>query len=309
MGPDNSPSKIESPAPRQTLSYLRGLFDERGIRPKSKLGQNFLIDLNLVDLIVRTAELTLADVAVEIGCGTGSLTARLAELAGAVLAVEVDPAFFELASEMVADRDNVTLFHADALQNKNRLNPEALARLDELRQRPGISRLKLVSNLPYAVATPVITNFLLSELPFERMVATVQWEIAERLLASPGTKDYGALAVLVQSLADVELVRRLAPAVFWPRPAVDSAIVCIRPNAAKRAHVGDVLRFRHFLRDLYTHRRKNLRGALIGWPSGRRSKEKVDYKLIELELDGTVRAEALDREQHLRLMRAFSDEA
>jgi 16S rRNA (adenine1518-N6/adenine1519-N6)-dimethyltransferase len=293
------------PSPRQTLSYLRNLFEERGIRPKSKLGQNFLIDLNLLDLLLRAAELTRDDLVIEVGSGTGSLTARLAEQAGAVLSVEIDPAFFVLTGEAVAGRDNVTLLHADILARKNELNPGVLAALDEVGGRSGCTRLKLVANLPYAVATPVIANFLLVDVPLERMVVTVQWEIAERLLAEPGTKAYGALAVLVQSLADVSLVRRLAPAVFWPRPQVASAIVLIQPNAAKRAHVGDVVRFRNFLRDLYVHRRKNLRGALIGWPHGRRDKEEVDRKLVELGIDGTVRAEALDREQHLRLCAAF----
>jgi 16S rRNA (adenine1518-N6/adenine1519-N6)-dimethyltransferase len=298
-------------APRQTLSYLRKLLDERGIRPKSKLGQNFLIDLNLLDLLLRSAELGPEDLAVEVGGGTGSLTARIAELAGAVLSIEVDPSFYELAKEMVAERPNVVLLHADILKNKNELNSEALQRLAELREKSSCQRLKLVANLPYAVATPVISNFLLSELSFERMVVTVQWEIAARLSAVPGTKDYGALAVLVQSLADVEVIRRLPPSVFWPRPQVESAFVLVRPNTAKRAHVveqvGDVLRFRNFLRDLYVHRRKNLRGALTGWPSGRRSKEDVDAKLAELQIDGTLRAETLDPEQHLRLCAAFPD--
>jgi 16S rRNA (adenine1518-N6/adenine1519-N6)-dimethyltransferase len=297
--------ETESREPRQTLSYLRNLFEERGIRPKNKLGQNFLIDLNLLDLILRSAELTGADLALEIGSGTGSLTARLAEHAGAVVSVEIDPGFFAMTCEAVAGRDNVLLLRADVLRNKNELNPEVLAALDEVRLRSGCRRVKLVANLPYAVATPVIANLLLSEQPVEQMVVTVQWEIAERLLASPGTKDYGALAVLVQSLADVWLVRRLPPAVFWPRPKVASAIVMIRPNAAKRAHVGDVRRFRLFLRDLYVHRRKNLRGALAGLPSGRRDKGEVDRKLAELGLDGTVRAETLDVEQHLRLCAAF----
>jgi 16S rRNA (adenine1518-N6/adenine1519-N6)-dimethyltransferase len=167
--------------------------------------------------------------------------------------------------------------------------------------------LKLVANLPYAVATPVIANLLLSEFSFERMVVMVQWEIAERLQASPGTKDYGALAVLVQSLADVEMVRRVPPAVFWPRPQVASAIVRIRPSATKRQRVGDALRFRTFLRDLYTHRRKNLRGALSTLPSGRRDKADVDRKLAELGLDPTARAEELNIEQHLRLCAAFRE--
>lgn len=294
-----------SPAPRQTLSYLRDLFEAHGIQPKNKLGQNFLIDLNLIDLMVRTAELTSHDLAVEIGSGTGSLTTRLADRAGAVLGVELDTAFFQLVQQAVAGKNNVTLLHADALKGKNELNPAVLAALQELRQRPGINCLKLVANLPYAVATPVIANFLISELPFERMVVTVQWEIAERLTARVGTKDYGSLAVLVQSLADVSIVRRLSPAVFYPRPKVDSAIVLIRPDASKRAHVGDVLRFRNFLRDLYVHRRKNLRSALSSSPQGRRDKAEVDRKLHELGLEGTLRAETLNIEQHLRLCEVF----
>jgi 16S rRNA (adenine1518-N6/adenine1519-N6)-dimethyltransferase len=298
------------PTPRQTLSYLRNLFEERGIRPKNKLGQNFLIDLNVLAVMVRAAELTREDLVVEVGSGTGGLTARLCDAAGAVLSVEIDTAFHNLVSELLGGRPNLVLMHADVLKNKNEINDEVFARLDEMRQRFGCSRVKLVANLPYAVAVPVIANFLLSELPLEREVVMVQWEIAERLMARPGTKDYGSLAVLVQSLADVKPVRRrLPPAIFWPRPQVASAVVLIRPNAAKRAHVvaeaGDVLRFRSFLRDLYVHRRKNLRGALAGSPSGRRPKEEVDQKLAALGIDGTTRAENLDPEQHLRLCAAF----
>src|SRR5262249_17279827 len=116
-------------------------------------------------------------------------------------------------------------------------------------------------------------------------------------------KDYGALAVLVQSLADVELVRKLPPAVFWPRPQVESAIVLVRPNAAKRAEGGDGARFRNFLRDPYAPRPQNLRGALVsmagrGWAGG-------DARLAELGIEGAVRAETLDRGQHLRLSGVF----
>jgi 16S rRNA (adenine1518-N6/adenine1519-N6)-dimethyltransferase len=294
---------------RQTLSYLRNLFEERGIKPKDKLGQNFLIDLNLLDLLLRVAELTTDDLVIEVGTGTGSLTARLAHQAGAVLGVEVDSAFYAMTDETIAGRANVTLLHAEVLKGKNELNPRFLATLEEVRQRSGCQRLKLVANLPYAVATPLIGNLLLTDLSFERMAVTVQWEIAERLTASPGTKDYGSLAVLVQSVADVEIVRRLPPSVFWPRPQVASAFVLIRPSAAKRSHVltqaGSVPAFRTFLRDLYVHRRKNLRGALAGWPGGRRDKADVDRRLTELDIDGSVRAETLDIEQHLRLCAAF----
>jgi 16S rRNA (adenine1518-N6/adenine1519-N6)-dimethyltransferase len=295
--------------PRQTVSYLQKLFRERGIQPKNKLGQSFLIDLNLIDLIVRSAELTPEDLALEIGSGTGSLTARLADAAGAVLSVEVDPAFHALVKELIGRPERVVLLFSDVLKNKNQIHPRVFEALAELQKNSGTGRLKLVANLPYAVATPVISNFLLSDFTFERMVVTVQWEIAERLLAHPGTKDFGALAVMVQSIADVELIRRLGRSVFFPRPKVDSAILRIWPRESKRAKVvnelGNVQRLRHFLRDLYTQRRKILRGALSGLPSGRRDKAEVDRKLAELNIDGTSRAETLDVEQHLVLCQAF----
>jgi len=292
--------------PRQTLSYLRSLLESRGIRPKNKLGQNFLIDLNLLDLIVRTAELSKEDLALEVGSGTGTLTGRLAEGAGAVVSVEVDTAFYMLTSELMQNHPNVRLLHADILKTKNELNPEVLAAVKEEGVKFGCTRRKLVANLPYVVATPVIANLLIGELEIASFTVLVQWEIAERMTAKPGEKEHGALAILMQSLSDISIVRRLPPTVFWPRPQVDSAIVHIVPDAEKRRRVGDPAKFRVFLRDLYSHRRKNLRGALIGWPSGRREKTDVDRKLAELGIDGQVRAEQLCVEEHLRLCEAFA---
>jgi 16S rRNA (adenine1518-N6/adenine1519-N6)-dimethyltransferase len=310
-----------TPSPRQTLSYLRTLFEERGIQPKNKLGQNFLIDLNLLDLVLRSAEISSADLVLEVGSGTGGLTMRLLEHAGAVVSVEIDSAYFSLTEEAVNNhfalfppepgragtpRENVRLIHADVLAGKNTLNPDVLQAVPELSSQATTTNVKLVANLPYAVAVPVLANLLLSDLHVERMVVMVQWEIAERLTACPGSHAYAALAVLVQSLADVTIVRRVPPASFWPRPEVDSAIVQIRPDPARREHVGDVVRFRNFLRDLYVHRRKNLRGALAGLPNGRLPKAEVDSKLAGLDINGTIRAENLDLEQHLRLSQVFA---
>ena len=150
----------------------------------------------------------------------------------------------------------------------------------------------------------MIANFLLSDLPFEDMVVTVQLEIAERLIAQPSTKDYGVLAVLVQSLADITVIRRLPPTVFFPRPQVSSAIIQVRPDADKRAKVGDVLRLRHFLPRSVQPPPQEPPRAPSAMPS-RQSKGDVDRQLAELAIDGTVRAEALDREQHLRLCAVF----
>ncbi len=299
-------------ATRQTQTYLRHLFQERGLRPKNKLGQNFLVDLNLIDFLVNNAELSRDDMVLEVGTGTGSLTAALADQAGAVLSVEIDAAFQEIVRATLAHHAHVRFFHGDILKNKNHLNPEVMARLEEGWKRfqdadiNPRKHLKLAANLPYAVATPVISNLLLTDLPWERLVVTVQWEIAERFIAVPGTKDYGALAILVQSLADVEILRRLPPAVFWPRPQVASAIVRIWPRPQKRAEIPDLMRFRHFLRDLYAHRRKNLRGGLVRLPGQPWDKGTVDRKLAELGLDGNQRAETLDRRTHLRLCAAFA---
>lgn len=301
------PAKPRGPSPRQTLSYLRGLMQNYGLEPKAKLGQNFLIDLNLLDLVCRTAEIGPADAVLEVGTGTGSLTGMMADRAGCVFSVEVDHKFHELAHHLVGGRPNVHLFFGDALASKNTLRTEVVAGWDELARRHGCTRRKLVANLPYVIATPVVSNLLISDIPIDRMVVMVQWEIGERMQAKPGTKDYNALSVLVQSVADVEIVRKVLPSNFFPRPQVDSAIVLIRPNPEKRARVGDVRRFRTFLRDLYVHRRKNLRQALSGWPSGRKDKTAVDAKLAELGFDGSVRAEALDVEQHLRLCAAFGE--
>ena len=308
MPADNpdTPLSPPVPSPRQTLSYLQRLFEAHGLEARSKLGQNFLIDLNLLDLIVRTAEMDRSDAVLEVGTGTGSLSAKLAEHAGAVVTVEIDRSLQPVAKQVVGDRPNVRFVFGDALAKKNELNPDMLAAWDEAAAAAKCTRRKLVANLPYVIATPIISNLLIVRPDVERMVVMVQWEIAERMKASPGTKDYNALSVLVQSLADVETVRKVLPTNFYPRPKVDSAIVLIKPNAEKRARVGDVPRFRAFLRDLYVHRRKNLRQALSGWPDGRKDKAEVDAKLADLGIDGTLRSEVLDVEQHLRLCAAFS---
>lgn len=298
-----------NPSPRQTLSYIKGLLQSRRLIPKNKMGQNFLIDLNLLDLVVRTAELTKEDCVLEVGTGTGSLTTRLADAAGAVLTVELDPEFFEMARQLLAAWSNVRQLKGDALAGKNQLNPDMIARWDALAADKGLTRRKLVANLPYAIATPLIANLIIAGVPIERMVVMVQWEVAERMVAAPGTKDFGALAVLLQSVADTSIVRRIAPSNFWPAPAVDSAVVLIRPNPEKASRVHDLKAWRAFLRDLYTQRRKNLRQALSGWPGGRRDKKDVDAKLAAAGFDGSGRAEALSVEDHLRLWAAFAEPA
>src|SRR5215211_4926503 len=138
------------------------------------MGQNFLIDLNLIDLVVRTAELTKEDCVLEVGTGTGSLTTRLADAAGGVFTVELDPEFFEMARQLLVGWRNVRQLKGDALATKNELNPELVNGWDAFARELGLPRRKLVANLPYAIATPLIANLIIAGLPIERMVALVQ---------------------------------------------------------------------------------------------------------------------------------------
>jgi 16S rRNA (adenine1518-N6/adenine1519-N6)-dimethyltransferase len=300
------PVRHDLPSPRQTLSFLNKLFSAYGLEAKSKLGQNFLIDLNLIDLIARAAAVGPQDAVLEVGTGTGSLTARLAKDAGRVVTIEIDGSLQPVAEQLVGPRPNVLYLKGDCLAKKSVLNPMMIQAWEAAAgEIPGGTR-KLVANLPYVIATPLIMNLLSTEILMANLVFMVQWEIAERMRATVGTKDYNALSVFVQSVADVEVVRKVGPTNFHPQPKVDSAIVKITPNPAKRAKVGNVPAFRDFLRALYIHRRKNLRVALAGAPTGRRDKKTVDAELTVLGIDGNTRAESLDLATHLRLFQAFA---
>jgi 16S rRNA (adenine1518-N6/adenine1519-N6)-dimethyltransferase len=296
------------PARRQTQSYLRNLFARRGIAPQHRYGQNFLIDLNLHELIVNAAAVGPDDVVLEIGPGAGALTALMAERGAAVVAAEIDPAMARLTAEAVEGRLNVRVLNLDALAGKHEIAPEVL---DNVRAGLAVSpekRFKLVANLPYNAATPIISNLLVHPtLCPVQMVTTIQLELAERLRAEPGTEAYGALSVVVQALADVAMVRVLPPSVFWPRPQVESAIVSITPDPAKRALVDDLAWFHTVVRRVFLHRRKNLRRVLYSLWRDRWTKPEVDAMLEDLGLTGMVRAEAMNVEEFLALARALRE--
>ena len=279
---------------RQTRSYLMQLFKQHGFNPRSDLGQNFLIDINLIEFAVRAAELDKNDVVLEVGPGTGGMTTFLAAEAGKVISVEVDRNMFALATAATQNCDNVTLINRDILKNKNRIAPEITELLHaELAARPD-SRLKLVANLPYNVATPVISNLVASDLPWQKMVCTIQLELGEKMIAEPGTSAYGSLSVWLQSQCSVRIIRRLGPKVFWPRPKVNSAIVSIWRHDGRGDKIDNKPFFLDFLRRLFHHRRKLLRRVLVGMYSKQLSKTDVDRLLTEAGLDSDVRAEQLD---------------
>ena len=290
------------PAPvNQTLSFLKRRFEESGIFAQKRLGQNFLIDTNLQNLLVRAADIQANDVVLEVGTGTGSLTVLLAKDAAAVVTVEIDPQLFQLAGEELRHAENVTMLQTDILKKKSLLSPEVLETVErQLQAEPGRC-WKLAANLPFNVATPILTNLLTLDAPPRSMTVTIQKELGDRIVASPGNKDYGALSIWVQSQCQVETIRVLSPAVFWPRPKVYSAIIRLTLDDQLRARIPDRAFFHTFVRSMFFHRRKFLRSELLSAFKGRLGKPEVDAVLQEMDLPPNTRAEQLDVQTMLAL--------
>ena len=292
---------------RQTVSYLTRRFKEVGLNPNSRHGQNFLIDLNLIELLAKSAKLTPDDVVLEIGTGTGSLTGLLATDAAQVVTVEIDGYLYQMAREELEEFDNVTMLHQDALKNKNRFDPRVMEAIQRAMDKVDGSVFKLAANLPYNVATPIISNLLRCEIVPASMTVTIQKELADRILAEPNSKDYGALSVWIQSLCDIELVRVMSPKVFWPRPKVESAILYIEHRPDKRARIADTEFFHQFVRSMFFHRRKFLRSVAISAFKNQLTKPEVDEVLAEMKLGPDARTEQLsvaDMQQMCDLFRA-----
>lgn len=288
-------------AERQTRTRLMDLFREHGFHPNSRLGQNFLIDLNLIEFVVERAELDRSDLVLEVGAGTGGMTTFMAQTAGQVLAVEIDSHMIGLAQPLIDQYPNVTLLHTDVLKNKNHFSPDVLTAVQERLDYPPIEQLKLISNLPYSVATPVVSNLVATDLPWSKMVITIQLELAERMVAQPNTSDYGALSVWLQSQCKVQLLKRLPPTVFWPRPKVDSAFVELNPLPDDQKHVVDRRFFMDFVRRLFTQRRKYLRSVVVGMYRKQISREAIDELLVQMGFSENTRAETLPPEVHVEL--------
>jgi 16S rRNA (adenine1518-N6/adenine1519-N6)-dimethyltransferase len=290
---------------RQTISYLSRRFEEVGLNPNKRHGQNFLIDLNLIQLLARSADIGPNDVVLEIGTGMGSLTGMLADDAAVVITVEIDEYLHQMASEELEDYDNVIMLKQDALKNKNRMHDNVINAIKQQMSEDNDRVFKLAANLPYNVATPIISNFLRSDVIPASMTVTIQKELADRLVAKPGSKDYGALSVWVQSLCDVSIVRIMSPKVFWPRPKVDSAIIHIQHRPERRSAFTDLDFFYAFVRAMFFHRRKFMRSVAVSAFKGQLSKPQVDEVLEQQSISADARTEQLSMQDLQVLCEAF----
>ncbi len=300
-----------------TKSMLKVLFEERGIRIKTQWGQNFLIDQNLLQFIVKTAELSRNDVVLEIGAGTGSLTRLLAQKAGHVFAVEVDRKLFEILEETLKDFNNVTLINRDILKSKHHIQPEIVEAISDhvstANSSTGDSYVKVIANLPYYISTPIIIDLLQEILPIRTMILMLQRDTTDRIMAHPGTKDYGVLSIMTRLFAEVKVLKKLSPQVFWPVPLVDSAIVKMKVN--RHTYVDTIRDYRGFqdvVRSIYSSRRKTISNSLLSLCSShgiKKNETRQDVMAI-LERVGIrpdSRGEELEIEKLIELSNEVSD--
>jgi 16S rRNA (adenine1518-N6/adenine1519-N6)-dimethyltransferase len=262
---------------------------------KKSLSQNFLVDPNLQRKIVEALEPGEGDHVVEIGPGTGALTDHLAGNAKHLTLIELDDALAAELSERYAGRDDVDVVHADALKT----SVAGLA---------GVDRYKVIGNIPYGITTPIIFH-LLDERPRPRVIVlTVQKEVAERLMAAPGTKTYGALTVGLQAVAHVEKLFALPRGVFRPRPDVDSTAIRIVPHSPPPLTDAQEIALRQLTRAAFSRRRKQIQKVLRMAPEYDLSGEQVDAVLKSLRIDPAKRPDALPVADYLTLSAALNDD-
>jgi 16S rRNA (adenine1518-N6/adenine1519-N6)-dimethyltransferase len=265
-------------------SVVRELCERYGIRAAKRLGQNFLIDKNVVDRIIEGAGIEKDDCVIEVGPGMGVLTAAAAEKARRVLAVESDGRFMPLLAETLAEYDNVSVIHGDIL----RVDLRALLRPDE--EDPG--RIKVIGNLPYYITSPIILRFLEEGPPAESLTFMLQREVAERIGARAGERTYGALTVAVRYRCETSLVMQVSREVFMPKPLVDSSVLRFDIRQEKAVAPQSEAAFFAVVRAGFGLRRKTLLNALTGL--GGCDKEEIGRALAAAGIDAARRAETLD---------------
>lgn len=259
---------------------------------QKKYGQNFLIDTGVIDRIIEASGITKEDFVLEIGPGIGTMTQYLCERAGEVVAVEIDRNLIPILSDTLSEYDNVTVLNEDILK----VDINALAG-EHTNGKP----IKVVANLPYYITTPIIMGLFENRVPVDSITVMVQKEVADRMQVGPGTKDYGALSLAVQYYAKPEIITRVPPNCFIPRPNVGSAVIRLTRHSGAPVWVDDEKLMFGIIRASFNQRRKTLVNALNNAPGVLLAKEELQKSLEDLGVPVTVRGEALSLEQFAEL--------
>lgn len=281
--------------PQKTIEVLK----KYQFNFQKKFGQNFLIDAHVLDKIIQAAEITREDFVLEIGPGIGTLTQYLAEAAGQVTAVEIDGHLIPILEDTLSAYDNVTVINQDVL--KLDINQLAM-------EKNGGKPIKVVANLPYYITTPIIMGLFESGVPLKSLTVMVQKEVAERMQARPGGKDYGALSLAVQYYAEPYLAANVPPNCFMPRPNVGSAVIRLTRYETPPVAVKDVHLMFGIIRAAFNQRRKTLVNALANASELSMTKEQVLAALGALGYSKTIRGEALSLKEFAELANYFAKE-
>jgi 16S rRNA (adenine1518-N6/adenine1519-N6)-dimethyltransferase len=282
--------------PTNTIAVL----NRYGFSFQKKFGQNFLIDENVVEKIVRDAGVTKDDFVLEIGPGIGTMTQILCENAREVVAVEIDDKLIPILTEdTLSWYDNVTVIHEDILK----LDIVKLAN-----ERNGGKPIKVVANLPYYITTPIIMGLFESHVPLDSITIMVQKEVADRMQVGPGTKDYGALSLAVQYYAKPQILLNVPASCFMPRPNVDSAVIQLTRYEKPPVEVADEHLMFRLIRASFNQRRKTMTNSVGNSPEMSVSKEQMAAALEKCGLSATVRGEALTLAQFAELANVLSED-
>ena len=280
--------------PQKTIEVLQ----KYNFSFQKKFVQNFLIDPHVLDKIIAAAEITKDDFVLEIGPGIGTLTQYLAEAAREVVAVEIDSTLIPILEDTLSAYDNVSVINEDVLK----VDLRKLAQ-----ERNGGKPIKVVANLPYYITTPIIMSLFESHVPLKSLTVMVQKEVALRMQAGPGTKDYGALSLAVQYYASPYLAANVPPNCFMPRPNVGSAVIRLTRFEETPVQVKDEKLLFRLIRASFNQRRKTLQNGLVNSQELDFTKEQVAAAIATLGVSPSVRGEALTLEQFAALANALSE--
>ncbi|MFI3230451.1 MAG: 16S rRNA (adenine(1518)-N(6)/adenine(1519)-N(6))-dimethyltransferase RsmA [bacterium] len=251
---------------------------------KKNFGQNFLVDQHVLDKIINSADVTEEDVIIEIGPGIGTLTSALAKHAKKVIAVEIDNTLIPILEDTLSNYSNIEIINEDILK----------VDINKIAQENNGSKIKIVANLPYYITTPIIMNILENELPVESITVMIQKEVASRMSAKSGTKEYGSLSLVVQYFSEPYLVANVPRNCFMPRPNVDSAVIRLTTLKSHPVEVENKEEFFALIKIAFSQRRKTLLNCIYNSKEFSFDKEKISIILVESGFDPNIRGEKLE---------------
>lgn len=281
-----------------TPSATKEIINKYSFAFQKKFGQNFLIDSNVLESIIRGAEITKDDFVLEIGPGIGTMTQYLCEAARQVVAVEIDKMLIPILEDTLSEYDNVEVINQDVLK----VNIKSLAE-----EKNNGKPIKVVANLPYYITTPIIMGLFESGVPIDSITIMVQKEVADRMQTGPGSKDYGALSLAVQYYATAKVILNVSATCFMPRPNVDSAVIKLTRHKEPTVNVADEKLMFKIIRASFNQRRKTLVNGLKNSPELSFSKEQIVKAIEKIGKPETIRGEALTLEEFAELANAFTE--